>query len=379
MFSGRGGETFVQSLSPYMTFVQIVSVNWVTFLDKNRRLFLLCPHPLTANQGGQPNHNTQTMVPKASRLGVGATASSSTKDQPAETSDWTKSGKKQILSVGRKRHHQDDDDDDVHISNDGLDGNNSSSDEEEGRTSAVKEKKRNIRPVVPAVPAVARDVSTSTVVASDDVATTKKKKKKGKKERSLDVTDARTTTTTNTAPDATTYNDPNDSKNNKPQRKKIRSRQKNIRKDTRATEEKPTHLVHGNVGYAGRPLTKATRDKLGLKSSEGITKGGASRRNKSGGVDGAFDKGERVGSGENGNIVQGSYDSTRDTGAKDDMGENATKESKQSDVGEALSRIGDCIVDNTPHEKIYKPIDESNKDKKKRKAPKKKFKNLVVG
>ena len=224
------------------------------------------------------------MVPKASRLGVGATASSSTKDQPAETSDWTKSGKKQILSVGRKRHHQDDDDDDVHISNDGLDGNNSSSDEEEGRTSAVKEKKRNIRPVVPAVPAVARDVSTSTVVASDDVATTKKKKKKGKKERSLDVTDARTTTTTNTAPDATTYNDPNDSKNNKPQRKKIRSRQKNIRKDTRATEEKPTHLVHGNVGYAGRPLTKATRDKLGLKSSEGITKGGASRRNKSGGL-----------------------------------------------------------------------------------------------
>jgi hypothetical protein len=42
----------------------------------------------------------------------------------------------------------------------------------------------------------------------------------------------------------------------KRQRKKTRSKQKNIRKDNRATGFKPEHLQIGSKSYTGRPLTK---------------------------------------------------------------------------------------------------------------------------
>jgi hypothetical protein len=62
----------------------------------------------------------------------------------------------------------------------------------------------------------------------------------------------------------TNQNDPNPSStnNNKRKRHKVRSRQKNIRKDTRAMSNKPAHLIAGNPNYQGRPLTQATRDRL---------------------------------------------------------------------------------------------------------------------
>ena len=50
----------------------------------------------------------------------------------------------------------------------------------------------------------------------------------------------------------------------KHKRRKIRSRQKNIRKDNRSNEEKPKYLVPGKSIYRGRPMTKETREKLNL-------------------------------------------------------------------------------------------------------------------
>ena len=54
-------------------------------------------------------------------------------------------------------------------------------------------------------------------------------------------------------------------KNQKRKRRKVRSRQKNIRKDNRAT--KPTHLVPGSADYRGRPLTAETRKRLNISES----------------------------------------------------------------------------------------------------------------
>jgi len=50
----------------------------------------------------------------------------------------------------------------------------------------------------------------------------------------------------------------------KRRRRKVRSRQKNIKKDFRSVDEKPAYLVPGNSNYQGRPMTQATRKKLGL-------------------------------------------------------------------------------------------------------------------
>mmetsp|Transcript_534 Transcript_534/g.896 ORF Transcript_534/g.896 Transcript_534/m.896 type:complete len:224 (-) Transcript_534:43-714(-) len=50
----------------------------------------------------------------------------------------------------------------------------------------------------------------------------------------------------------------------KKKRIKTRSKQKNIRRDRRADHVKPEHLQIGNVAYAGRPLTDATKAALNL-------------------------------------------------------------------------------------------------------------------
>jgi hypothetical protein len=58
-------------------------------------------------------------------------------------------------------------------------------------------------------------------------------------------------------------------KTNKKKRRKVRSRQKNIFKDTRSSEEKPDYLVPGGrAAYQGRPMTEGTRDKLNLPKSK---------------------------------------------------------------------------------------------------------------
>mmetsp|Transcript_2629 Transcript_2629/g.4066 ORF Transcript_2629/g.4066 Transcript_2629/m.4066 type:complete len:111 (-) Transcript_2629:180-512(-) len=100
----------------------------------------------------------------AKRLGVGAASPATTAGASENVSeDWTKSIKKQILNVGKKRRHdniygEDDNDDD----NDAADGN-SGSDEEEGRTTAVKERKKKKT----TVPVVSTDASPSLDVQGD--------------------------------------------------------------------------------------------------------------------------------------------------------------------------------------------------------------------
>ena len=69
----------------------------------------------------------------------------------------------------------------------------------------------------------------------------------------------------------------------KRKRPKLRSKQKNIRKDTRVN--KPAHLVPGNGDYRGRPLTAETRKRLNMAESRRETKLKAywSNQNRSGG------------------------------------------------------------------------------------------------
>ena len=50
----------------------------------------------------------------------------------------------------------------------------------------------------------------------------------------------------------------------RPKRKKVRSRQKNIRRDKRSLEQRPAHLRIGDPEFSGRGLTSETRKALGL-------------------------------------------------------------------------------------------------------------------
>jgi len=54
----------------------------------------------------------------------------------------------------------------------------------------------------------------------------------------------------------------------KGRKRKVRSKQKNIRKDSRPLSAKPQHLRLGNKHYAGRPLTQETRKRLDLPPSK---------------------------------------------------------------------------------------------------------------
>lgn len=53
-------------------------------------------------------------------------------------------------------------------------------------------------------------------------------------------------------------------------RTKTRSKQKNIRKDTRTNDAKPVHLQIGSKDYNGRPITKETKANLKLKGQHKI-------------------------------------------------------------------------------------------------------------
>jgi hypothetical protein len=347
---------------------------------------------------------------KASRLGVGAVSATSASSSDANVSeDWTKNIKKQILSVGKKRSYVADygDDDDAG----GLDNgyNSSSDDEEEGRTTAVKERKKkkarqtDVTPVLTDGDAlVVEEANPTTTIASDTVTTkSKKKKKKGKKERAQeqqpqavqDVEDATATTTTpndteqNTTTTAVEPGNTGSNNNTKRKRKKVRSKQKNIAKDNRTANEKPSHLVLGRADYSGRPMTQTTKDKLGIKTKLKV------KSNKAVKLDDAFESGEWVDEaglkGEEGDkpklkVAAASgpdgtngfapgwtarmspLKSSADNEDSDnhDTGEPMTKKQKKEEEG-SLKKIGDCIVD------TGEPM-----TKKKKKSKKKKYKNV---
>eukprot|EP00956_Cyclotella_meneghiniana_P022286 scaffold41942_cov72-Cyclotella_meneghiniana.AAC.6 len=251
------------------------------------------------------------------RLGVGAKANTvATKDTLAE-SDWTKSGNKKILSIGKK--HTDEDEEDIHVDP------GSSSDDEEGRTSVVKERKRKNHQLNPV----------ETVTTADNP---KSKKKKGKKERAS----ASTGITDDDNKSKAMTEEGNDTvERKKPKRKKARSKQKNIRKDSRTESDRPSYLNVGSSGYAGRPLTSATKEKLGLNTQS------SSLRSDT----------------KDANAI--THESSTDI-------KNKTIEQKiheDDDTGE-LSKIGDCIVGD-----VVSPKQVTSSESSTKKKPKRKFKN----
>ena len=275
------------------------------------------------------------MVAKSTkRLGVGATASTTSKDAITEA-DWTKFGKKKILSVGKNRIDEDD------VVGGTNDDQESSSDEEEGRTSAVKERKRKVQNVhKEAADGAAVDVPSS------------KKKKKGKKERAAAAATSVDTSNANNSTDkidatekevvAKETDATDEGERKKTKRKKSRSKQKNIRKDNRSETDRPSYLNHGSSGYAGRPLTNATKEKLGLNKEKDDVKFSLKKDN----------------------VVQSDVNNNEEGTDTGTLEHSASKREESNE----LSKIGDCVVG----EIVQKTTDAEST---KRKKPRKKFKN----
>lgn len=136
---------------------------------------------------------------------------------------------KRLMQVGKRKRHEDDSD---------GENDDSGEEDEEGRT-AIRDRKQKKEQPVPE----------------------KKQKKKGKKERQRAKEDTEPAPPT----DIEVSNSIDETKPKKKHRKKVRSRQKNIYKDTRRMHEKPEHLRKiGSHHYRGRPMTPATRAKLKL-------------------------------------------------------------------------------------------------------------------
>lgn len=207
------------------------------------------------------NHQTRK------RQGVGSST-----PLKANQNDLTK----RLLMVGRKRQRTDDDgDDDEDQDEVGRKGKirggseDEEDDEETGRTTIAKSKST-------------KDTSPVDRLTTDAVS----KKKLGKKERKkLNHNESDKKTLTDEKTDRVKDNDlsvkpttetnetmtrgkdmpssvDEENTQKKPKRRKVRSKQKNIRKDNR--DKKPDHLIVGRKQYQGRPITAETRAKLNL-------------------------------------------------------------------------------------------------------------------
>jgi len=227
---------------------------------------------------------------KNNRLGLGSSSSSSSQNQNKNSSlkDIHES-KKRILKIGNKKrkHMNDDDDDDEEEEKGNKEEADDDDDEEEGRTSVVKTKTQP-------------NVDIAHLIASETRTTKpekKKKKKKGKKERLLaekeqesnqnnrQDSNENNNNNTNTINDEESNQNQLNTKNNKDgdasnddksknkgrKKPKIRSKQKNVRKDNRPTHLKPDHLKIGSVAYQGRPLTQETREFLNMPESRTVS------------------------------------------------------------------------------------------------------------
>jgi hypothetical protein len=156
-------------------------------------------------------------------------------------------GTKRKLSQKRDADDYDDDNDDEHADKD----NDEDGDEEGGRT-AIEERVPTVVPVSAAI--LAKEAAESKAAA--------KKKKKGKKERQKAGADPAEAAPADESQESTKEAVDNEAHPPKRKRTKIRSRQKNIYKDTRS--EKPSHLIPGKRNYQGRPMTLETRKRLNL-------------------------------------------------------------------------------------------------------------------
>mmetsp|Transcript_8340 Transcript_8340/g.11903 ORF Transcript_8340/g.11903 Transcript_8340/m.11903 type:complete len:316 (-) Transcript_8340:88-1035(-) len=179
---------------------------------------------------------------------------------------------KKIMNIGRKSSQKDLDTD---VVNGDSEVDDSDVDEEEGRTSTIKDKV-----IIPRAEKV--DVPSH----NEHRPPAKKKKKLGRKERLAaaeekgkiecqgdrhDKDGNRSVNGNDCSKDANTSVQPSLKETKVGQikkRKKVRSKQKNIRKDHRDPSQKPDHLIIGSKNYAGRPLTKETKDKLQLPQNK---------------------------------------------------------------------------------------------------------------
>lgn len=364
-----------------------------TIHKKNNTENFFCPRTLSVSASNilinMAKKAISSLLPSAGGNTVGGKSNSGVGGQKE---DWTRFGKRQILSVGsKKRHrHHDDDDDEILAVDVPAGGDGSSSDEEEqGRTSAVREKKRRTQPPPVVSTAIAGTAASAyaDVAASASAAPSKKKKKKGKKERikegSPELSEEETAATDLPANEKLDDVDDdageNDARNRdgepkievdtsdkkKRWKKKVRSRQKNIRKDHRAMADRPPHVVLG-----GRPLTEATRQKLGLQTTTTTTNADSSI-DPSSLIDVAFDSGKWVGDG-------GETAHTANGGERG--GANSSKEDtpKTSARRTTLTKVGDCIVDvEAISERSNK--EEAKNKKEKIKTQKRKYKNIARG
>jgi hypothetical protein len=95
-----------------------------------------------------------------------------------------------------------------------------------------------------------------------------KKKKTGKKERQAEMSHPPPQSQGAAPMEVAVENDSSEvASKAKRKKQKIRSRQKNIYKDTRLAQHKPSHLILGRPDFQGRPLTPETRARLNLPPS----------------------------------------------------------------------------------------------------------------
>lgn len=346
---------------------------------------------------------------KSSRLGVGASTSTNksspqTKKLPLE--DWTTTGKKKILSVGKKkRGYGDDDDEDsaVVVGNNGHGSGDDDGEDEGGRTSVVSERKRKVprtNTAAAAPSAIAIDEGTPPKSEAND-SKKKRKKKKGKKEREAErdsnasgaledadnapaeennINESSQKVENGSNQPMTALTEVPSNNNNKRKRKKVRSRQKNIRKDTRPANDKPSHLVLGRSDYAGRPLTKATRELLKTKNKKDDIAGEDNNWTK-----GNWNNGDVAAARESGDKGE----STSGSGEPAAKNNDGVAQVKNSDIAqpndvkkvESLKRISSSQDDGQPlNDNISRNDDENEAEyagnDKKKKKKRRKFKNL---
>mmetsp|Transcript_2917 Transcript_2917/g.8301 ORF Transcript_2917/g.8301 Transcript_2917/m.8301 type:complete len:291 (-) Transcript_2917:46-918(-) len=200
-----------------------------------------------ATSGKESSKIAHHHIPKVNkRQGVGSVVP--VKEAPTDLT-------KKLLKVGRKRGRTEEEDDDGDDKDAGKEVHDE--DEEAGRTSIV---------------------SRETAPRAEVEVETKLKKKPGKKERKKRQEEEQASEVVKEDQKGNDSQVGEDTKEimiaddepsptgeivpKKHKRRKIRSKQKNIRKDNRET--KPDHLVVGRKRYQGRPLTAETRAKLNL-------------------------------------------------------------------------------------------------------------------
>jgi hypothetical protein len=174
---------------------------------------------------------------KGKRGGVGAVVTTPLKDHLS----------KRLLRVGSKRSRDEEDEDDEVETRDEDDG----LDDEAGRTGIPAKEKKKPK-YVDAPPHGGKKLGK------------KERQRIQQKQESSQSTDIDVIKETSTDD----KKNKEEMKKTKPKRRKVRSRQKNIYKDSRSIDEKPKHLVVGASNYKGRPLTEETRDKLSLPPSK---------------------------------------------------------------------------------------------------------------